>query len=207
MSIPELPADMKHHELAAGEETLDFYGKLLYAVDNDRGDRPRWAELRLYKIFNTDPGSEHHGKEMWLLYTVGHTMVYHCLDSECNKGIAVSAADFPERAEDSEGLEPCVVCNPADWADAPPGELFELEVTWYTYTPCATPEKVLDALRREPRCKNCPHKPHETYGCWCGCKDYAEGPRSLSVPGRRLIEQVKHLDPEIARAAARRVRF
>lgn len=207
-TAPEIPAGMKHYELPAGEETLDFYGRLLYALDNDRGDRPRWAELRLYKILRTsDEEEDATPGEMWLLYTIGHTLVYHSYNSECNKGIAVTAREIPERAEDADNLEPCVICNPSDWTEADPDDLYELEVTWYTYTPCVTAEKVLDALRREPRCKNCTHKPHETYICWCKCKEYAEGPRTLSVPGRRLIEQVKHLDRDIAQAAARRIRF
>lgn len=197
----EIPAGMRHFELPAGEETLDFHGRLLGSVDNDRGDRPRWAELRLYKILSSG------GEEMWLLYTVGHTMIYHAAGAECNKGIAVRAGDFPQRAEDPDGLEPCTTCAPPDWQDADGEELFELEVTWYTYTPCPTADKVLDALRREPRCKHCAHKPHEGYRCGCACESYEEAPRTLSVPGRRLVEHVKHRDPEIAKAAARRVKF
>jgi hypothetical protein len=195
-------AGMRHFELPAGEETLDFTGRLLAAVDNDRGDRPRWAELRLYKILDSTEG-----KEIWLIYTIGHTLVYHCGNSPCNRGIPVPVEEFAARAEDPGNAEPCEVCKPADWQDASPGTLFELEVTWYSYTPCSSAEKVLDALRREPRCKNCRHKPHETYRCWCDCRDYAEAPRPLSVPGARLVESVKAIDPDIARAAGRKVRF
>lgn len=199
-----IPAGMKHHELPAGEETLDFYGRLICSVDNDRGDRPRWAELRLYKVMFEE--GENGGTEGWLVYTVGHTLVYHAYNSECNKGIAVRACDFPERAEDADALEGCIECRPGDWT-ADPQKLYELEVTWYSYTPCPTADKVLDALRRDARCKHCAHKPHETYQCWCRCERYEEAPRYLSVPGRRLIEQARHLDKDIARAAARKVKF
>jgi hypothetical protein len=195
-----IPHGMKHYELPTEEGTLDFTGRLIHAVDNDRGDRPRWAELRLYKILSEDDG------EIWLLYTIGHTMVYHREGSECNRGIAVAAADFPDRAEDPEGLEPCVRCSPPDWHGAP-DKVFDLEVTWYTYTPCATAEKVIEALRKPPSCSHCQHKPHETYACWCRCEDYQEGPRPLSAPGKRLIEQVRLLDSDIAKASARRVRL
>lgn len=198
-----IPPGFKHFELPAGENTLDFWGRLIYAIDNDRGDRPRWAELRLYKILSSEDN-----EEMWLLYTIGHTMVYHRLNSECNKGIAVAAGDFRERAEDAEGLEPCEYCRPADWETADPGQKFELEITWYSYTPCRTPQEVLDGLRREPRCKHCNHKPHAGYRCReCRCSNYEEGPRPLSVPGRRLIEHVKHLDPDIRAVVDKRVRF
>lgn len=196
------PPPMRHHELPAGEETLEFQGRLIHSVDNDRGDRPRWAELRLYKIWDSAEG-----KEIWLIYTIGHTLVYHEADGPCNRGITVPAGDFPDRAEDPDSLEPCEVCEPEDWRQADGSQLFDLEVTWYSYTPCPTAEKVLDALRREPRCAGCRHKPHADYRCRCGCDDFAEAPRALSVPGARLIEQAKHLDPEIAKAAARKVRF
>jgi hypothetical protein len=195
-----IPPGMKHWELPTEEGTLDFTGRLIHAVDNDRGDRPRWAELRLYKILSDE------GSEMWLLYTIGHTMVYHRENSECNRGIAVRAAEFWSRAEDPEGLEPCVRCAPPDWR-LDQEAVFDLEVTWYTYTPCATAEKVIEALRKPPSCARCGHKPHETYACWCRCEDYAEGLRPLSAPGKRLIEQVRLLDPEIAKASARRVRL
>lgn len=199
---------MKHYELPAGEQTLDFWGRLIYAIDNDRGDRPRWAELRLYKILATDPDDDMHGKQMWLLYTIGHTLVYHARSSECNKGIAVAAGDFKDRAEDWENLEPCEFCKPANWEQVDDNQQFELEVTWYSYTPCRSPQEVLDSLRREPRCKNCNHKPHDGYRCRdCRCFDYAEGPRPLSVPGRRLIEHVRHLDEDIRMAVDKKVRF
>lgn len=204
-----IPPGMKHYELPAGEQTLDFWGRLIYAIDNDRGDRPRWAELRLYKILATDPDDEiMYGRQMWLLYTIGHTLVYHARGSECNKGIAVAAGDFRDRAEDWENLEPCEFCHPANWETVDDAQQFELEVTWYSYTPCRSPQEVLDALRREPRCKNCNHKPHDGYRCRdCRCFDYAEGPRPLSVPGRRLIEHVRHLDEDIRRAVDKKVRF
>lgn len=214
-----IPQGMKHYELPAGEETLDFWGRFIYKVDTESGERSRWAELRLYKIIDTnedhgaflDPDDEDfdmYGKELWLLYTIGHTLVYHELGSTCNRGIVVAAGDFPERAEDPEQLEPCEYCHPSDWTLAHAEDQYELEITWYSYTPCQTADKVIRSLYREPRCRNCRDKPHEGVRCHrCGCGSYIEAPRTLSIPGRRLIEQVKRLDPEIAVAAARKVKF
>lgn len=213
-----IPKGMKHYELPAGDQTLDFTGRLIKSIDNDRGDRPRWAELRLYKIIDTNPDHDEtcpdpewqgmYGRELWLLYTIGHTLVYHRAGAECNKGIAVKAGDFPDRAEDPDAMEACDACQPADWESVAPDQEFELEVTWYSYTPCVTAEKVLEALRRDPRCNQCNHKPHGGWRCKdCGCSDYTEGPRMMSVPGRRLIEHVRHLDADIARAVDRKVRF
>lgn len=201
-----IPEGMRHYELPTREETLDFTGKLIHAEDNDQGDRPRWAELRLYRILNTDPDGELFGEQTWLLYTIGHTMVYHA-EHGCNRGILVPAGDFPETAEDPEGLEPCVRCRPPRWDDVPSGTSLRLEVTWYTWTACETPDMVYSSLCREPQCKNCLDKPHKTYACSCGCEEYEQAPRVLSVPGRRLWEQARRLDPDIAKAAARKVRF
>lgn len=205
-SALEIPLGMKQHELPTREESLEFTGKLIHAEDNDQGDRPRWAELRLYRILVTNPDDDLFGQEMWLLYTIGHTMVYHAQHG-CNKGIVLPAGDFPEQAEDSGGLEPCVRCRPPEWESADPETLLRLEVTWYTYTPCKTAESVYNGLCREASCDACGHKPHKTYACSCGCEDYEEAPRVLSVPGRRLWEQARRLDPDIAKATVRKVRF
>jgi hypothetical protein len=97
---------MRHHELPVGEETLEFWGRFVDDVDTDSGDRARWAELRLYKIIDTNPDHDDSwphddgfrgtfGEEIWLLYTVGHSVVYHDLFG-CNKGVAMKIADFEE---------------------------------------------------------------------------------------------------------------
>jgi hypothetical protein len=204
---------MRHYRLPAGEETLDFTGRLIDKTDTDSGDRLRWAELQLYKILDTNPEHDGNcpdeenrnmlGKELWLLYTIGHTLVYHAADG-CKKGVRMPARDFPSRAENVNELEPCEECNPGDWQGSE--EEFRLEITWYSYTPCQSAERVIESLYREPRCSSCRHKPHEGY-CRCGCERYREAPRSLSNPGRQLIEQVRQVDPEIARAAAKVRKF
>lgn len=197
---------MRHHELPAREETLDFTGKLICAEDNDQGDRPRWAELRLYKILITGEDDDLFGEQAWLLYTIGHTLVYHAADG-CNRGVALPAGEFAATAEDPQALEPCVRCRPEDWETLPPETPLRLEVTWYTYTRCETPDEVYSSLCREPQCRNCQDKPHKTYQCSCGCESYEPAPRVLSVPGRRLWEQARRLDSDIGKTAARKVRF
>jgi hypothetical protein len=161
---------MKHFELPIGEKTLDFSGRLLYTVNNDRGDRPRWAELRLYKVLSEAEDDE--PRLIWLLYTIGHTLVYHTPRSRCRKGKLTAVRHFEEVAEDPDNLEPCGVCDPPDWEDAGDGTLFDLEVTWYSYTPCPTPGKVYDALCRP-------------------------GTSQLSAPGRELLEGAQQADPEL----------
>lgn len=201
---------MRHYQLPAEGETLDFTGRFIDKVDTDSGDRLRWAELQLYKILDTNPDHDDdcpdpenrgmYGRELWLLYTIGHTMVYHAADGRCKGGIRTAARDFAAKAEKASDLEPCEDCSPGEWRDDPDAE-YRLEVPWYSYTACQTADKVIRSLYRKPKCESCWHKPHDA--CWCGCREYKEAPRTLSVPGFQLLTQVKEKDPEIARAAAK----
>lgn len=207
-----VPAGMAHHVLPAEGETLDFTGRLIDKVDTDSGDRLRWAELQLWKILDTNPDHDDDcpdpenrgmlGRELWLLYTIGHTLVYHLADGRCKGGVRTSSADFEARAENAADLEPCEDCRPGDWQL---GGEFRLEVPWYSYIPCQTPEKVVRSLQRKPKCDSCWHKPHDR--CFCGCTEYREAPRTLSVPGLQLLRQASERDPEIARAAAKVKKF
>lgn len=222
-----IPRGMKYIQLPVEDGFIELeHGSLIEMVDNDRLGRPRWAEIRLYKYIDADPGHNDglpeddddfamFGKQRYLIYTVGHTVVYHQLDSECNKGVPLTAADFPGlasgdceiRTEHPSDLEPCERCRPAAWQDVPGETAFEIEVTWFKYFKCKTGDDVLLALRKDPKCRHCWHRPHEHRSCWCRCESYEEGPRPLSVPGRRLVEKARRKDPEIARAAARKIRL
>jgi|SRR5882724_3071261 len=212
-----LPPGMKYLELPTGDNPLVFWGKFLHEVDTDDGNRNRWAHLQLYKIIDTDPSHDDslpgedenrgmYGKQMYLLYTIGHTLVYHDKDSSCRGGVkmrvsefARKSADFPRSGDDSD-LEPCEKCSPPDYRQASPDDLFRLEITWYSYTPCQSASKLIVSLYRDPRCAVCRHKPHG-HKCWtCGCATYREAPRMLSVPGRELLEGVRDTSPDIAAA-------
>lgn len=206
MDKPELPAGitlpegMKEYKLPAGKEKLEFWGRFLDKSDTDSGERLRWAELRLYKIIGTEKG-DGWGVQSWLLYTIGHSLVYHTLDSACNRGIRARVRDFPGKNEDWADLEPCPGCSPPGLPGINDGDdEFELEITWYSYARCQDPGDVIRALSR---CETCRHKPHESR-CRCGCEDRSE---VLSAPGRRLIEQVRDLDPEIHKATEAVRRF
>lgn len=217
METLTIPAGMRHYELPGTKGPVEFDGRLIDVTDTDNGERDRWAELRLYKIVDTNPehdenalGEDHcmYGKEMWLVYTIGHTLVYHEAGSSCNRGIEARVAefssltaDFPQGPDDPD-LEPCAECRPLDYHDAADDDIYELEVTWYRHIPCQTADKVIRSLYREPRCEPCRHKPHEGRRCRCGCSNYQESTPMLSIPGSRLIAKVKAKDPEIARAAA-----
>lgn len=208
---------MKAYELPTNTGTLKFYGRLIDLVDNDRGDRPRWAELRLYKTLDSNPAHDDslppdneyrgmYGQEMWLLYTIGHTLVYH-RDDGCGKGVQMTPVDIPNQAEDHTQLVRCRDCRPRDWRNAAENDLFDVEITWYSYVPCPTPQKVIRSLHRDVRCKNCRHKPHETWTCKCRCRKFEETPAQLSMPGSKLVGKVKLRDPEIAAAAVEEIRL
>lgn len=85
--------------------------------------------------------------------------------------------------------------------------MFEVEVTWYRYKKCRTGDDVLLALQKDIKCRECFHKPHERRICACGCETFKATAPQLSIPGIRLVNQVKRREPEIAQAAARRVKL
>ena len=212
----QIPADMKFFELPGQDEELHFWGKFLDAEDTETEDSLRWAELRVYRIIDTNPDHDHslpasdenrdmYGQQMWLLYTIGHSLIYHDLYASCRGGKAVAAQDFGDRAEDPGETIPCPDCTPEDWETAPRDKKFRLELPWYTAVPCQTPEKLINALYRKPRCLNCGDAAHGGFPRCnrCGCTDYREAPRRLSVPGRNLLDKLAKVDPEIARAMIR----
>lgn len=212
----QVPADMERLELPVNTGTLKFWGKFLAEEDNDpQRERLRWAQLKGYRIIDSNPAHDNslpvkddfrgmYGKQMWLLYTIGRSDVYHRAGG-CRRGggVLMPAKDIPAKAGDPERLEPCEYCNPRSWRHAPGNAEFSVEITWYTHVPCPTPERLLTALYRDPRCKNCRHKPHDTWQCKCGCDDFAESEPMLSVPGSRLWEKLKAADPDIAAYAQR----
>ena len=188
-------------ELPTNDAPISFEGWFIGSLDNGGGERLRWAELHLYRWL-----PEAGGEAGFILYTIGHTLVYHYFNGECGKGEAYPVSDFPEqyalgRIEDPDELEPCDKCRPDDWRTAPPEQEFEVEVTWYKWTACKNAEELLLAGRKEARCRNCLCRPHENRTCsTCTCTDYAESPRPLSIPMQRLLAKVRGTDPDIARA-------
>ena len=204
--------------LPADGHPIKFLGRLLSETDTDDRERLRWAELRLYKIIDTNPAHDDslpgededhgmYGKPMWLLYTVGHSLVYHQLGA-CPGGIIVRKADIAVRADNPGDLEPCPKCRPQDWTQMADDQKLRLEVTWYSYTPCQSAEKVIQSLWRNLQCLTCHDEAHQDRVCGrCGCRRYREAPRQLSVPGHQLIEQVRLLDEEIDRAAGMTVQI
>jgi hypothetical protein len=210
MEIWELPIE--------DGNTLNILGRRIDGVDNDSGDRLRWAQLQLFKCIDRDPSHDDslppgnpnrgmYGKEIYLLYTTGHSVVVHDPSGICKtEGVRLPASRFPEENEDFRDLEPCPKCHPdlsvlpldgeeEDWEDLPPALEFNLEVSWYSHTLCRDAGLVIDALRK---CRNCSHRSHRSWTCACNCDEYLEGP--LTSPGRKLVEQCVPLDAGIAAA-------
>lgn len=222
-----IPRDMKKVTIETQDGILEFHGKLLGMVDNERRGRPRWAEIKLYKYLDTDPAHvvvdddgipigelSTYGKEVYLLHTMGHSIVYHGHESDCNRGVTVAVEDFENRAEFPDWLEPCEDCHPPDWELAEDGTLYELEVLRHTIAPCRNAEAVLERLRRKskktcPQCNGSGSYPKFTRQVCseCHANGYVDGPSVLSAPGQRLIEMVKYKDPEIKKAASRSVKL
>lgn len=195
VTLPPIPPDMEHHQLSEA----DFWGKLLAEADTDNGRNPRWAELQLYAIIDTNPAHASYGKQMWLLYTTGHSLVYHALDG-CGLGIMAKGEEFPYLTIESvDDLVPCPDCHPGTWEES---REYSLEVARHTSIPCQSAGKVIRSLCREPRCETCKHFSHADRECGrCGCGDYVAEMPTLSGPGRQLVEKARRVDPEIDRAA------
>jgi hypothetical protein len=210
MNDAAIPAGMTSLRLPTGGPPLDTHGRLVDYEDNDSGSRPRWAVLHLYEIFDTNP--EHndslpdgdpfrgmYGKTMYLIYTVGHSVIYHSADTPCNTGVRVAVKDIEtESQEHPDDLEPCPRCQPGNWRDMAPGDQIQLETTWFKWKACRTPEDVVTGLLTDPKCATCHHKPHEGRQCDCGCTDYVPAPQALSVPGAKLLEKARRHDKNIA---------
>jgi hypothetical protein len=217
----DIPSDFSHFEIETPDGVLEFDGKLLGVIDNERRGRPRWAEIELYKYLVTDTGDP--GQQAYLLHTMGHSVVYHAEGSHCNRGVAVPVEEFRLRAEFPDDLEPCADtltrgnvtskgCHPADWRDAPAGTLFELEVLRHTKIICPTAEDALDWLRRPSKvpCGAC-----ESRGVVmslpcpaCHGRGFtATGKPVLTAPGQRLVEIARFRDPDIERAVGRTVKL
>lgn len=206
---------MTYHKLPATEETLEFWGELVDKTDTDNGEAERWTELQYWFMLDTDashddslpeenPRRGMYGKRIRLVYTIGHSLVYHAYPEGCTRGQKVKGADFPHRTtERLADLLFCEQCDPEEWSENPEKD-FRLETARYSYTACWTPEAAVTALSR---CETCWDKPHENGTCHrngCGCGDYKG---ILTVPGRILIEQVKDRDPPLAGAVSRTKRF
>jgi hypothetical protein len=190
-----IPSDMKQISIETMDGTLEFHGKLLGVVDNERRGRPRWAEIELYKYIDTDPAHislnpdlNTYGQQLYLLHTMGHSVVYHTPSGNCNRGILVPVKEIQDRAEFPHDLEPCEECNPLRWEYSPEDSTVEVEVLRHLVYKCRTAEDVLAKLRRPPR-------------------GGVPGAPVLSSPGQRLVELVKYKDDDIRLAAQRIVRL
>jgi len=198
--VTEAAMSISHYELPTNDAPIDFDGYLAGRLDNGGGERLRWAVLELYQWQPRDGGPMG-----YILYTIGHSLVYHALDSECGRGVVTTVGDIGEvTPEDYALLEPCPECDPPDLDDMNKSDQVEMEETWYKWSQCRDAEELLLALRKEPKCRNCLHRPHDGRRCTamlaCGCEHYDEAPRPVSSPGTRLLAQVKGSLPDVMAA-------
>ena len=217
-----IPKGMNLIQIPTTDGTIELYGRLLGVVDNERRGRPRWAEIELLEYVDTDtahisenPDLNTYGQQLYLLHTMGHSVVYHRHDADCNKGVAVYRADFPFRAEfPVEDLEPCEECQPPYLENITPDTMMNLEVLRHLIYKCKSAEVVLEKLRRPsrvtcPQCYGVGSYPKFTRQVCnqCNAKGYVAGPPTLSSPGQRLVEIAKWKDPAIRAAVSRPVRL
>lgn len=113
------------------QRNREFTGVHVAAASTETPDYPRWTTMDLYRT--TD------GR--YILYTVGHSVVYHRIDSPCNSGTYTAAAELPGDAE------PCPKCAPAPHPDAP----VNLENPLIKLVTCASADEVRTALTHTDR--------------------------------------------------------
>lgn len=236
-----IPRDMQRI-IIPGMPPTEIQGKLLGNIDNDRRGRPRWAELELYRYIDTNsahisdrPELSTYAHELYLLHTMGHSVVYHRLECDSNRGVEAAAAEFAEIAEFPDDLEPCANeyvkgrlipgCYPppmsydgasgsyrlADGSEVPGTARFRVEVIRHVTYKCRDADAVLERLSRPSKttCDVC-NGGRQVAGeqCWrCEGSGFIAGPPALTAPGARLIETVKWKDPDIRQAAERTVRL
>lgn len=188
---------LQEFELPTNDIPLNFYGWLVGELDNGGGDRLRWAVLQLYRWQPRDGGPLG-----YVLYTIGHSVVYHEPDSACGKGVAVTVGNIESiTSEPFEDLMACPECGPEDLADLDDDDEVEMERTWYKWVKCADDDDLLLALRKEPKCKRCFHRPHAGHVCaTCRCETYEEAERPISSPGARLLALVRPQLPSLIEA-------
>lgn len=187
---------LQHFELPTRDLPIDFDGWLVDELDNGGGSRPRWAVLQLYRWQPRDGGPLG-----YILYTIGHSVVYHEPDSACGRGVITTVGNILDVTPESyEDLMPCPDCRPQDLADLDDDDEVEMEQIWYKWQKCATDDELLLALRKEPRC-TCFHRPHAGHHCTqCECETYEEAPRPISSPGARLLALVRPQLPSLIKA-------
>lgn len=92
---------MPEHKVRDGLLLRKLEGKRLAFVSTEKPNLPRWLELGLYLAT-----SEGDSEPVYYLHTVGKSVVFHSLDSDCKSGVPKDVAKLPDDAE------PCRVCSP-----------------------------------------------------------------------------------------------
>ena len=77
-------------ELPTNDAPISFEGWFIGSLDNGGGERLRWAELHLYRWL-----PEAGGEAGFILYTIGHTLVYHFFNGECGERRSLPGVRFP----------------------------------------------------------------------------------------------------------------
>lgn len=121
-----------NYEVYEGLRKIRFDGELIAESSTEKQWKPRWLELRLYKV---EPGQSfpEEGADRlrlpdggYLLHQVGQSVLYHNPDNpDCQDGVPASFADLPEDAQ------PCPSCRPPGRIalQASPGQVVGLEST------------------------------------------------------------------------------
>lgn len=131
MSRIEDGTEPTHMKLSDAFKSREFDGWLLAFATTESPDFPRWTTMDLYETTDGD----------FVVYTVGHSVVYHDPGGSCNSGVLTEVADLPEDAE------PCPKCRPP----RDPQNSVNLEAPLRQLHECDTPAAVRKAVCRYDR--------------------------------------------------------
>lgn len=155
------------------DQVLEFAGKEIASSTTRQGTKPRWIELRLYKLLD--------GTGRYVIGRVGESLVRHRLGGPCNRGVPVPVHDLPA------GSVACATCAAPsiDILRAMPGAKAAQEVPHHSAVICANAKMVLRRLRLNG-----------------GDQDDDDDITSsaYSAPAQRLLDEASLNDPEILQA-------
>jgi hypothetical protein len=155
------------------DQTLEFAGDLVASSTTRQGDKPRWLDLKLYRI--TD------GTGRYVIWRTGSSLVRHRAGGPCNRGVSVSVHDLPP---DSVPCQSCAAPS-IDILRAMPNARASQEVPHHKAIVCQDARDVLRRLRLRGDAED-------------GDEDSSSS--AYSAPAQRLLDEAELNDAGIRQA-------
>ncbi len=161
--------------IPADDVMLEFAGELVGSASTEKPGKPRWVEIRLYKVSD--------GTGRYVLHRTGKSLAYHRLDAPCNRGVPVAASRLALNAMR------CPECNPPELAvtRSMPGHQVSAESDHTAAVICTDATEAVSRLRLP--------NPMSAKASGSGLIS-----GRYSAPAQRLLDEARQNDPDIAAA-------